>query len=106
MLQVLYEAGLNLHLIDEDCRKDFIASAKKSHDLSSFEDFYLKVTGNLLRAKDTEYFWNEGRFTWWVREFDENGHPVHDKEFCVFLTNNGICCYEDVDAGKLYRVEF
>lgn len=104
MIQIIEKENFNLHLIPEDCREDF--KRRNAPSLSDFESFSLKVIGMTMMPPKSEYFWCQDDFRWWVRQYDKEGHPTHDAEFAVWLTDNSICMYEDFDANKLYRIEF
>lgn len=74
--------------------------------LTPFEAFWLKKTGDLLRPKDSQNFWNGNSYCWWEREYDEKGNPVKDHEFSVCLDKRGNCYFEEHDSGKIYAVRF
>lgn len=105
MIQIIERDALEFHLLDDECKKNFERRTGCT-DLTSFESFWLKKTGDLIRPKDSQYFWNENSYCWWVREFDEKGNPVKDHEFSVWLDKLGNCMYEDHDANRLFRVMF
>lgn len=105
MIQIIEKENFNLHLIPEDCRENF-KRRKGTTALSDFESFSLKLVGKVMMPPKTEYFWRNNDFRWWVRKYDENGNPSYDAEFAVWLTENGICMYEDFCENKLYRIVF
>ena len=106
MIQIIEKDQLNLLLIPKDARKNFEHRAESVY-LTFFESFWLKKTGDLLRPKDSRYFWCNDSYYWEVTEFGENGHSSRDHEFSVWLDTKGNCMYEDHDPdGKLYRVMF
>lgn len=82
--------------IADDCKDNFKETAWS--DLSDFHAEALKWVGDAIRPKGSEYFWNNGCYCWWT------DHQTH--EYAVWMTQNGICMYEDVTEGKLYRVMF
>lgn len=105
MMQIIERESLELYLLDNESKENF----ERRNDcdrLTSFESFWLKKTGDLLRPKGSQHFWTGDNYCWWVREFDKNGNPVKDHEFSVWLTKNGNCMFEDHDEDKLYRVMF
>lgn len=103
MIQIIESKRFNLLLVDEDCRDNF-KRREGVGALSDFESFSLSVIGKAMMPPKSEHFWSENDFRWWVRKYDKNGNPTHDAEFAVWLTDNGICMYEDFDEGKLYRL--
>lgn len=105
MVQIIESERFNLNLIDEDCRDNF-KRREGATALSDFESFSLSVIGKCLMPPKSVHFWCNNDFRWWVRKYDENGNPIHDAEFAVWLTENGICMYEDFDENKLYRIVF
>ena len=105
MIQIIEKDCLELFEIAEEFKENFEPRTGCT-DLTSFESFWLKKTGDLLRPKNSEYFWNSNSYCWWVREYDANGNHVHDHEFSVWLDKSGNCMYEDHDSGKLFRVMF
>ena len=105
MIQIIEKEALSLYLIDEVERENFERRTGCT-DLTSFESFWLKKTGDLLRPKDSQYFWHGNSYCWWVRENDENGNPVKDHEYSVWLDKLGNCMYENHDRNRLYRVFF
>ena len=105
MIQIIEKGTFNLHLIPEDCREDF-KRRKGMTALSDFESFSLRLVGKVMMPPKAQHFWRNNDFRWWVRKYDKEGHPTHDAEFAVWLTDNSICMYEDFDANKLYRIEF
>lgn len=106
MIQIIEKDQLELHLIPEDARENFVHRTD-SVNLTLFESFWLKKTGDLLRPKDSQYFWCNDSYCWWVTEYDANGNPTRDHEFSVWLDTVGNCMYENhYPDGKLYRVMF
>ena len=105
MTVTIYNNPFELHLLGNDAKENFVRRTGCT-DLTSFESFWLQKTGDALRPKSSDFFWNGNSYCWWVREFDENGNPVTDHEFSVWLDKNGNCLYEDHDDDKLYRVMF
>ena len=105
MIQIIEKNEVELYLLDEDSRKNF-EHRKDCHNLTSFESFWLKKTGDLIRPKDSEHFWVGDSYRWWEREFDKKGNPIKDREFSVWLDTSGNCMYEDYSNDKLYRVMF
>ena len=105
MIQFVSRDDFKLYPIPEDCRENFKRKVGATA-LSDFESFALRVIGKAMMPPKSEHFWRDNDFRWWVRQYDKEGHPTHDAEFAVWLTDNGICMYEDFDANKLYRIEF
>ena len=105
MIQIIEKDAIELFLLDKRDKENFERRTECS-DLTSFESFWLKKTGDLIRPKDSQHFWLNNSYRWWVREFDEKGNPVKDHEFSVWLDKKGNCLYEDHDNEKLYRVMF
>lgn len=105
MIQIIEREELSLFLLDEESKVNF-ERRENCTDLTSFESFWLKKTGDLLRPKNSQYFWVNNSYTWWERESDEKGNPVKDREFSVWLDKSGNCMYENHEEGKLYRVMF
>jgi len=105
MIQIVEKKNFNLHLIPEDCREDY-ERRKDATALSDFESFSLSVIGKAMMPPKSVHFWRNNDFRWWVRKYDKDNNPTHDAEFAVWLTENGICMYEDFDENKLYRIEF
>lgn len=105
MIQIIERESLTLHEIEAEFKENF-EPRTGCCDLTSFEQFWLKKTGDLLRPKDSQHFWTGNSYCWWEREYNENGNPVRDKEFSVWLDKSGNCMYEDHDSGKLFRVMF
>lgn len=105
MIQIIDKESFSLVLIEDEYRDNF-ERRKGGTALSDFESFSLKLIGKVMMPPKSEHFWCENDFRWWVRKYDKNGNPTHDAEFAVWLTDNGICMYEDFDEGKLYRIAF
>lgn len=105
MIQIIEREEVSLYLLGKEVRENFERRTGCT-DLTSFETFWLRKTGDLLRPKNSQYFWNGNSYCWWVREYDENGNPLKDHEFSVWLDKSGNCMYEDHDNDKLYRVVF
>lgn len=105
MVQIINEKEIELFLLDERSKENF-EHREDSHNLTDFESFWLKKTGDLIRPKNSQHFWIGNSYRWWVREFDEKGNPVTDHEFSVWLDKKGNCMYENYDEEKLYRVMF
>ena len=105
MIQIIEKDALELFLLDERSKENF-EPRTECGGLTSFESFWLKKTGDLIRPKNSQYFWLGNSYRWWEREFDEKGNPVKDHEFSVWLDKKGNCMYENHDDNKLYRVMF
>lgn len=105
MIQFIDSERFNLHLIEDESKENF-KRRQGAGALSDFETFSLNVIGKALMPPKSEHFWRDNDFRWWVRKYDEKGNPTHDAEFAVWLTENGICMYEDFDENKLYRIVF
>lgn len=105
MIQIIEKERFNIHLVEEDCKDNF-TRRKNATALSDFESFSLTIIGKAMMPPKSEHFWCENDFRWWVRKYDKKGNPTHDAEFAVWLTENGICMYEDFDENKLYRIAF
>lgn len=97
--------SFSLHLLEEDAKRNF-QRRTDSTNLTFFESFWLRKTGDAIRPKNSIEFWVNNSYCWWVREFNEKGSPVKDHEFSVWLDTLGNCMYEDHDNDKLYRVIF
>ena len=106
MIQIIEKDQLRLVQIDKEDQENFKRRTGCT-DLTSFETFWLKKTGDLLRPMKSQHFWIDNSYCWWEREFDENGNPVRDHEFSVWLDQSGNCMFQDHDEnGPLYRVMF
>ena len=105
MTQFIDEKEIKLFLLDERSKENF-EHRIGSTELTDFESFWLQKTGDLIRPKDSQFFWVDNSYCWWEREFDEKGNPVKDHEFSVWLDKKGNCMYENHDEEKLYRVMF
>lgn len=106
MIQIIERENLELSEIEKEYRENFRPIDEKDHRLSFFESFYLKVTGDVIRPKDSEHFWSDQTYCWYVYEKDEKGNRIGSHLFGVWLTENRLCMYEDFDAEKLYQVMF
>lgn len=105
MILIIEREEIELHLLSDEEKKD-IERRTSYTNLTEFESFWLKKTGDLIRPKDSEHFWNGNSYCWWERDFDKKGNPVKDHEYSVWLDKLGNCMCEDHDNDQLYRVMF
>lgn len=103
MKKIIFGETVEFYPIDKEFWGDF-GRRTGCTDLTGFESFFLKKVGDAIRPKDSEYFWNNNSYCWWVREYDEKGNPVKDHEYEVWLDKNGNCIFEDEE--NLYRILF
>jgi len=83
--------------INEHYHENFWANKKDTQELSDFEEWALKAAGDSLRKRETEHFWSEGRFCWYVDKMQSH-------QQCVFITRNGCLIFHDEKKNELYRV--
>lgn len=88
---------IELFEITGECRYDFLARRKKPQDRSEFEQYLLVKIGNALRSENSQYYWENGNFTWYT-----DGTKL--KSNCLWITTNGIPILEDMSNGKLFHV--
>ena len=98
MNQLVTLENLELYEIPEDCQDSFVP--KPYNEYSDMESFLLKLVGNVLRGKDSEWCWTDGCFEWWYND-RANGTSHHHR---VFLMDNGILVYEDLTEHRMWRV--
>lgn len=98
MLTVIDKEDFKLYKIDKEFQGDFIP--KDSHELSDAESWMLKVVGNALRKRSSEWFWNNGCYSWVIN----NREDKTSIEQRIFLTHNGILVFEDCTKKEMYRV--
>ncbi len=98
MNQLVTLENLELYEIDEEFQDSFVP--KHYCEYSDMESFLLKLVGNVLREKDSEWCWSDGNFEWWYNSHSE-GVSYHHR---VFLTDNGNLMYECMTTGQMWRV--
>lgn len=72
---------------------------KPWNELSDFEAFFIRKIGDLIRGRESQHFWSNGQFSWYVDAKQEHIQRV-------WLTSNGILVFFDDTSGTIYRVMF
>ena len=97
MTKCIYKSDLGLFKIDDANKVNFIA--KCWSDISDFQDFALRLVGDVLRPQGSQEFWNDGCYSWYV-----DSRQSHEQR--VWMTDNGIAMFEDCQTDELFRIEF
>ena len=101
-MATIFKNELTMYEVQDENKKNFVPLAY--NELSDFNAFCLRKIGDTLRPSGSQFFWCNGAFCWWVRRYDKDRNPVHDSEFCVWMTKNGCLMFEDNDNNKIFRV--
>ena len=64
------------------------------------ESFFLKLIGDVIRPKESEHFWANGYYCWFINDREKKT----SFEQRVYITSNGIVVFEDCSKGQKFRV--
>ena len=98
MTKCVYKSDFGLIKIDEPNKANLIA--KSWYKLSNFQNYALRLIGDVLRKQGTVTFWNDGCYSWYV-----DSKQSHEQRVWVTEDNNNIM-FEDCQTNELFRVEF
>ena len=91
----LSKSNIKFYFIEGENAARFIEDRQTNRDLSDFHAAALKIVGDTIRPRGSQFFWNDGEYCWYT---DATQTKVHR----LWQTNNGILIYEDTEY--LYRV--
>jgi hypothetical protein len=97
MTTTINKNSFRFHEITEEFKENF--KQQDWRELSQFHAEALKLVGEAIRPRGSQYFWSNGAYCWYTDE-------TQRQEQCVWQTENGILMFEDCTENKLYRVEF
>ena len=84
MVQVISKGDLDFYLLPQEVCCDFVA--KDTHELSDMESFLLKLIGDVIRPKESEHFWANGYYCWFINDNNCCNHfaifHCHVPRFC------------------------
>lgn len=93
----LTKKNFNLFPIDEQNYNNWMMCDYM--ELSDFHCAALKWIGDVLRQKNSQFFWNNGAYCLYT---DKN----QNHEQCVWMSAGGSAMFEDITEKRLYRIEF
>lgn len=97
MTKCVYKSDFTLIKIDEPDKANFIA--KRWHELSNFQNFALRLIGDVLRQPNSVCFWNDGCYSWYA-----DHSQSHEQR--VWMTETGMAMFEDCQTEELFRIDF
>lgn len=96
MKTTLSKTNIEFFYIKPPFVHEFVGVRQSCRELSDFHATMLKLVGDAIRNRESQFFWNDGEYCWYT---DATQTKIHR----VWQTRNGILIYEDEE--NLYRVK-